>query len=129
MKFPADLLYNDSHEWVRRNDNGLLEIGITDFAQSELGDVVYAEPPADGLRVQQGDVVCSLESVKAVSDIYAPAAGTVKEFNEELADAPELINQSPYEKGWLFRIQPNGDGHPDGLLDSEAYQNLIGIPG
>lgn len=126
MNLPDDLLYNNSHEWIRRREDGLLEVGITDFAQGELGDVVYAEPPVSGQQAARGDTVCSLESVKAVSDIYAPVSGTLVEFNAALNDAPELINQSPYDEGWLFRIRPDAESQLGDLLSAEDYKCSIG---
>lgn len=129
MEFPADLLYNESHEWIRRLAGGSLEVGITDFAQEELGDLVFAEPPDGSVTVEQSQTVCSLESVKAVSEVYAPVSGTVSAFNEALEAAPELINTAPYTDGWLFRMQPSDLSQLACLLSAEDYRKLIAANG
>ncbi len=110
MNVPADLLYATSHEWLRQ-DAASATVGITDHAQHELTDVVYVELPAVGTSVEAGQQICVVESVKAASDIYSPAAGTVTEVNEELSRDPALLNTDPYGKGWIFKLQlaPNAD--------------------
>lgn len=121
---PAELRYAASHEWLRDDGDGLYTLGITDHAQIELGDLVYVELPEIGRRVTAGEAVAVVESVKAASDIYAPAAGEIVEVNSALADAPEAVNQSPYGEGWLLRIRL--DATADGLLDADGYAAQIG---
>ena len=120
MKIPKDLMYTDEHEWVAI-DEDIATIGITDFAQSELGDVVFVELPTVGSAVTQMEPFGTIEAVKAVSDLYAPLSGEVVEINEVLADAPETINKDPYGDGWFFRIDPDDAAELDGLMDAEAY--------
>ena len=122
MNVPDDLRYSTDHEWVR-TDGGNVRVGITDYAQDALGDVVFVELPEVGTRVEAGQAVAEVESTKSVSDIFAPVSGTVVEVNGELADTPERLNEDPYGEGWLFVLEPSGDS-PD-LLDAEAYRSLI----
>lgn len=122
---PEQLLYAESHEWVAEEDDGSVRVGITDHAQSELGDVVYVELPAVGAKVTAGAECAVVESVKAASDIYAPVSGEIVEINEALADSPETLNESPYESGWMFRIQPDAGADMSGLLDAAAYAEHI----
>jgi len=122
MHVPDDLAYSSDHEWVR-SDGGRARVGITDYAQDALGDVVYVQLPEVGATVQAGDAIAEVESTKSVSDIYAPVTGTVVEVNAELADAPERLNEDPYGEGWLFVIE-TADASAD-LLDAEAYRALI----
>lgn len=122
---PNDLKYVSSHEWIRVEDDGSVTIGITDHAQELLGDVVYVELPEVDSDVAVEDEIAVVESVKAASDIYAPISGTITEVNEELEDAPELINSSPYDDGWMFKMQPSEESEIDGLMDAESYQNEI----
>ena len=119
---PAELRYTASHEWVRSLPDGSVEIGITDHAQSALGDLVFVEVPEAGRALQAGEACAVVESVKAASDVYGPIAGTVTGGNAELAGAPELINQDPYGKGWLLRLKPADPGAVAALLDAAAYQ-------
>jgi glycine cleavage system H protein len=125
---PEDLRYTDAHEWVRELGDGVVRIGITDHAQSQLGDVVFVQLPAVGDDVAAGSAVGEVESTKSVSDIYAPLAGTVVAVNEALQDNPELINSGPYEAGWMIDLQlAAGAGNgPDELLDAAAYRELTG---
>ncbi len=116
---PADLKYTESHEWVRDNGDGTVTVGITDFAQSQLGDVVYVEVPEAGRVVEAGEACAVVESVKSASDIYAPLAGDVVEGNAALADAPETVNQDPFGAGWLYKLKVAGPA--EGLLDAAAY--------
>lgn len=116
-----ELLYTESDEWVGQK-NGVVRIGITDYAQDHLTDVVYVELPAVGQRFEQGDEVAVVESVKSVSEIYAPVSGEVTAVNEELEDAPELVNESPYDDGWLLEMEIDDDGELDGLLSAETYE-------
>jgi len=119
-QIPDDLRYTTSHEWVRQNDDGTVTVGITDYAQTKLGDLVFVEPPESGRTVVAGEACAVVESVKAASDVYSPLGGTVVASNEALSDAPELVNQDPYEEGWLFRLQTDAD--LGGLLDAAAYE-------
>jgi glycine cleavage system H protein len=124
-ELPTDLRYTESHEWVRRNDDGTVDVGVTDHAQQLLGDLVYVELPEAGRRLQAREACAVVESVKAASDVYAPVAGEVVDSNSELADAPERVNGEPYGDGWLFRIRPNEGADVDALLDAEGYRALI----
>jgi len=120
---PEDLKYTDSHEWVRHEADGLVTIGITFHAQDMLGDVVFVENPKPGRQVKKGEECGVIESVKAAADIYAPLSGEVVAANDELADAPERINQEPYD-AWLFRIRPADPAELSTLLDAAAYEKL-----
>lgn len=119
---PSHLKYAaESHEWSLPGDDGVVTVGITDFAQNSLGDVVYVELPEIGREVAQKEQVAVVESVKAASDIYAPVSGLVVAINEALIDSPELINESPYEQGWFFKIKISDKSEMDNLLDADAY--------
>jgi glycine cleavage system H protein len=120
MNIPADLKYTESHEWVRQETDGTLTVGITEYAQDALGDIVFVELPAVGKVFGAGDDAAVVESVKAASDIYAPVAGTVVAVNQPTADAPDSINTDAYS-AWLFRLQPSDAAAIDGLLDATAY--------
>lgn len=122
--FPEDLKYTATHEWVRLEDDGTVTIGITDHAQELLGDIVFIELPEEGKVVSSREEISVVESVKAASDIYAPISGEVIAINEDLADAPETVNSSPYEDGWFCRILPADEAELLELLDAEAYANL-----
>jgi len=124
MEFPEELKYTAEHEWVLV-EGDLAVIGITDFAQDSLGDVVFVELPEVGTEVTTGKAFGVVESVKAVSDVYAPVSGTVEESNEELPDAPEILNTSPYGDGWMIKIRMSDPGELDGLMDAAAYQAHI----
>lgn len=121
---PSDLKYAKSHEWVKREADGTVRIGITDHAQSALGDLVFVEVPKAGRTLAAGEACAVVESVKAASDVYAPIAGKVVESNAALADAPETLNQDPYGKGWMFRLKPADPAELERLLDAAAYQKL-----
>jgi glycine cleavage system H protein len=121
---PADLKYARSHEWLREQADGNVEIGISDHAQHALGDLVFVEVPSVGRSLQQGEAFAVVESVKAASDVYAPLAGTVVAVNEALAKTPELINQDPYGNGWIVRLKPATAPAAAGLLDAQAYATL-----
>lgn len=123
MNIPKELKYSKDHEWVRVEGN-IAVIGISDYAQSQLGDVVFVELPAVGDELSAGAGLAVVESVKAVSDVYAPISGKVIESNEALADAPELINQQPYGDGWIAKIEIADKAELEGLLDSQAYEQL-----
>jgi glycine cleavage system H protein len=118
---PADRRYARSHEWVRDLGDGTVEIGISDHAQSALGDLVFVEVPETGRTLAAGEACAVVESVKAASDIYSPIAGTVLAVNEKLASAPELINEDPYTGGWIFRLRPTDSAAAAALLDAKAY--------
>lgn len=124
---PADLKYTKSHEWVRTLPDGNVEIGITDHAQSALGDLVFVEVPEAGKTLNAGDSFAVVESVKAASDVYTPVAGTVVEGNAALGSQPELINSEPYTGGWIMRLKPSGE--PTGLLSAEEYQAHLAAEG
>jgi glycine cleavage system H protein len=124
MNVPADLRYTKDHEWIRLDgDTG--QIGITDFAQDSLGDVVFVELPAVGAKLTQGATFGVVESNKSVSDLFAPVAGEVVAVNERLAEQPELVNQSPYEDGWMIRLRVTSSGEVAQLLDAAAYEAHI----
>jgi glycine cleavage system H protein len=118
---PADLKYTNSHEWVRDEGDGIVTIGITDHAQELLGDLVFVELPEVGASAETGSEIAVVESVKAASDVYSPLDGEVIEVNESLADAPEQVNDSAYEDGWLFKLKLADAGALDTLMNAEAY--------
>ena len=122
---PNDLKYTQSHEWVSREANGNMRIGITDHAQEALGDLVFVELPSVGDEIDQGDSVAVVESVKAASDIYAPITGEVVAINEDLEDDPGLTNNDPYGDGWLYEVTPSDETELDDLLDAEAYEESL----
>ncbi|HEX5793592.1 MAG TPA: glycine cleavage system protein GcvH [Rheinheimera sp.] len=122
---PKGLKYASSHEWARDDGNGIYTVGITEHAQGLLGDMVFVELPEVGDSVTQGDDCAVAESVKAASDIYAPLSGEIVEVNDALADSPELVNSSPYEDGWMFKIKLSDDAELSALLDAEGYKNSI----
>jgi glycine cleavage system H protein len=124
MNVPDDLRYSTDHEWVRV-EGGRVRVGITDYAQDALGDVVFVEPPVVGTVVAAGEKVSEVESTKSVSDIFAPVAGTVVEANAALADAPEQLNADPYGEGWICVIEPSDAAQVDDLLDAAGYRELV----
>src|SRR5699024_12376547 len=124
MSLPKDLLYSEEHEWVKK-EGDKVRIGITDFAQSELGDIVFVELPEVGDEIEADDSFGSVESVKTVSELYAPLSGTVVEVNEELEDNTEFVNESPYENAWMIVIEPSDTSEFDDLLSDEGYKELI----
>ena len=125
MKIPENLKYTKDHEWVRvEGDFGW--VGVTDFAQGELGDVVFVELPAVGVKLVQGKSFGTIEAVKAVSDLYAPVAGEVVELNETIKDTPEIVNRDPYGEGWMVKIKIQNKADLNALLDASAYKNLTG---
>jgi glycine cleavage system H protein len=119
--YPSDLRYTADHEWVR-DDGDVLVMGITSFAQEQLGDVVYVDLPSSGAEVEQGQAFGEVESTKSVSDLFAPVSGTVVERNEDLDDRPELVNSDPYGAGWMVRIEPSDRPQLDGLMDVAGYR-------
>ena len=118
---PGELKYCQSHEWVRKEADGSLTVGISDHAQALLGDLVFVETPEVGASFAAGDACAVVESVKAASDVYAPVAGEVLAVNEDLADSPEAVNNEPYGAGWIFRLQPADASAVDALLDAATY--------
>ena len=124
MPSPTDHRYTKEHEWVRV-ENDLGTVGVTDYAQDQLGDIVYLDLPSPGTQVKQLDKLGEIESVKAVSDLYSPISGEVTEVNQEVVDRPELVNQSPYEEGWLVRVRLADSAEVDNLLTADQYDELI----
>jgi glycine cleavage system H protein len=124
-ELPGDLLYTNDHEWLRREDDGTVTIGITEHAATSLGDLVYVELPEVGQDVENTGEMAVVESVKAASDVYAPIAGSVVAVNEDLADDPEKINNEPYGEGWIVRLQPSDEVDEGELLSPDAYQQLL----
>lgn len=124
MQIPEDLRYSSDHEWVRVED-GKARVGITDYAQDALGDVVFVDLPEVGAAVKAADSISEVESTKSVSDIYAPLSGTVVEVNADLADSPQRLNEDPYGEGWIFVIELSDPAEVDGLLDASGYQALV----
>jgi len=122
---PSDLKYLETHQWVRVDENGLATVGITDFAQQQLGDVVYIGVPELGAIVTGGEEAGVAESVKSASDVFSPVTGEVVEINELLEDEPEKVNEDPYGEGWLFRVKMTDDGELDGLVDADTYSDLV----
>lgn len=124
MNVPEQLRYSSDHEWVSR-DGDVARVGITDYAQDALGDVVFVQPPDVGAEVTAGDSLGEVESTKSVSDLYAPVSGTVMEVNDALADGPQALNEDPYGEGWICTIRMSEPAEFDRLLDAGAYQALI----
>ena len=124
MQIPETLRYSAEHEWVR-DDGDVVTVGITDFAQESLGDVVFVQLPEVGMAVVANSAICEIESTKSVSDIYAPISGIVRTVNEELGDQPELVNQDPYLAGWIMTIEPSDRSELDALMDGAAYRALV----
>ncbi len=122
-KVPQNLLYTETHEWVEAI-NGEIRVGITDYAQSKLGDVVYVELPPTGKKFNKSEKVCEIESVKTVAEIYAPVTGVITEVNEKLSDAPELVNEDPYGEGWIFKMSVEDPSQLNTLLPPEKYVEL-----
>jgi glycine cleavage system H protein len=124
MNFPQELKYTKDHEWVRI-EGDIATIGITEFAQKELGDIVYVEVETLGETIEAGEVFGTVEAVKTVSDLFMPVTGEILEFNEELESEPELVNESPYESGWMVKVKISGD-LPADLLNADEYAELVG---
>jgi glycine cleavage system H protein len=125
VEYPDELRYSKEHEWARREDDGRIRVGITDFAQDALGDVVYVQLPEPGTEVTAGQAFGEVESTKSVSDVYAPVTGRVVERNAALEDSPELVNQQPYGDGWLIAIEATDPSQLDALLDAGAYREHV----
>lgn len=124
MDFPKELKYTKDHEWVRL-EGDIATIGITEFAQRELGDIVYVEVETVGETIEAGEVFGTVEAVKTVSDLFMPLSGEILEFNDELESSPELVNESPYDKGWMIKVKIEGE-LPSDLLDADVYAELVG---
>jgi glycine cleavage system H protein len=124
MSTPKELRYSEEHEWVK-DEGEKVRIGITDFAQSELGDIVFVELPEVGDEISADEPFGSVESVKTVSELYAPVSGKVVEVNEELADSPEFVNESPYEKAWMITVEVSDSADMDKLMSPEQYDEMI----
>ncbi|PAV28666.1 glycine cleavage system protein H [Virgibacillus profundi] len=124
MSLPKDLVYSKEHEWIKI-EGDKVRIGITDFAQSELGDIVFVELPEVGDEIEADETFGSVESVKTVSELYAPINGKVVEVNEELEDSPEFVNESPYENAWMIIVEPANESELDELLSAEQYEEFI----
>lgn len=124
MNFPTNVKYTSEHEWIRlENDEAI--IGITDYAQDQLGDIVFVDVTAEGETLEQGEVFGTIEVVKTVSDLFLPMGGEIVEVNPELEEHPELVNKDPYGEGWIIRIKPTDASQMDELLDAEAYKKII----
>ena len=124
MNVPAELKYTKEHEWIRVEGEEAY-VGITDYAQSQLGDIVFVEVETEGDNLEAGDTFGSIEAVKTVSDLYKPVAGEVLEFNSELEDQPDLVNKDPYGKGWIIKVKIEDEAQLDGLLNADAYKASI----
>ena len=124
MEFPEEFKYTEEHEWIKVEED-VVTVGVTDFAQDAMGDIVFVELPEVGYQAEAGKTFGVVESVKAVSDIYSPVSGEVVEVNEELPDTPELVNSSPYEDAWMLKIKLSDLSELDGLLDVNAYQLFV----
>ena len=124
-EIPTDLKFSESHEWVSHEEDGVVKVGITDHAQSQLGDLVFVELPEEGASFGQGDSCAVVESVKAASDIYTPVSGEIVAVNEAIVDAPEIVNSDPYGDGWLFTVRLDDADELEGLMDAERYAQHI----
>jgi len=125
MNIPSDLKYTKDHEWIRL-EGDVATVGITDFAQGELGDIVFVEVETEGETLDREETFGSVEAVKTVSDLFMPVSGEVTEFNEEIESSPELVNEDPYGKGWMVKIKLSDSSELDDLLDADAYKELVG---
>ena len=126
MNFPAELSYTEDHEWIRMEADGTAVIGITEFAQHELGDIIFVDVNTVGQSLNKGDVFGAVEAVKTVSDLFSPIDGEVLELNLAIEKKPELLNSDPYGEGWIVRVQPADAAQKDNLLTADAYQELVG---
>lgn len=124
MNFPSNVKYTKDHEWIRQ-EGDVAYVGITDYAQEQLGDIVFVDIQTEGETLEAGETFGTIEVVKTISDLFIPVAGEVLEQNAALADQPELVNQDPYGEGWLIKIKPSADADFDSLLDAEAYKALV----
>lgn len=124
MEFPSNVKYTSEHEWIRLED-GVAYVGITDYAQEQLGDIVFVDIATEGETLEKGEVFGTIEVVKTVSDLFLPVGGEVLEVNPELEEHPELVNKDPYGEGWLIKLKPADVSEMDGLLDAEAYKKIV----
>jgi glycine cleavage system H protein len=125
MEYPEELRYTSEHEWAAEEADGTVRVGITDFAQDALGDVVYVDLPDEGTEVRAGEPFGEVESTKSVSDLYSPVTGRVTGRNVSLAEDPELVNRDPYGEGWMIVIEPSEAGQLESLLDAQAYRRMV----
>lgn len=125
MNLPTDVKYTKDHEWIRFQEDGTALIGVTDFAQNELGDIVYVDIDSVGKALKADEVFGTVEAVKTVSDLFMPVAGTVEAVNPQLDDNPELVNQDPYGSGWMVKVKPASSEERKGLMDAAAYEKLV----
>ena len=126
MNFPDELKYTEDHEWIRTEDDGTAVVGITEFAQHELGDIIFIDVNTVGQSMAKGDVFGAVEAVKTVSDLFLPLDGEVLELNPAIEKSPELLNSDPYGEGWIIRLKPADTSTQDGLLTADAYRALVG---
>lgn len=126
MTFPDELKYTHDHEWIRLDADGTATVGITDFAQHELGDIVYVDITSVGQTVEQGEIFGSVEAVKTVSDLFLPVSGEVLEVNSETEKSPELVNTDPYGRGWIIKLKPTDEAAINELMTAEAYKEVVG---
>jgi glycine cleavage system H protein len=126
MSFPKNLRYTKEHEWLLHEEGNVYLVGITEYAQRELGDIVYVEVETIGKTMSAGEVFGTVEAVKTVSDLFLPVAGTIAELNPELASAPDLVNTDPYGKGWMIRLAVKDPAQVENLLDAAAYESMVG---
>ncbi len=124
-EIPEDLKYTEEHEWAFMDEDGIVEVGVTDYAQDALGEIIFVELPNEGEEVSAGDPFGGIESTKSVSDLYAPISGRVVEVNEEVLHSPETINEDPYGRGWLVRIEPSDPEEYESLMDADAYRQFL----
>lgn len=124
MNFPTNVKYTNEHEWIRLEGEGAY-VGITDYAQTQLGDIVFVDVPTEGETLEKGETFGSIEVVKTVSDLFLPVGGEILEVNQALEENPELVNKDPYGEGWIIKIKPTDVSEMDDLLDAEAYKKLI----
>lgn len=125
MSYPTDLKYTKEHEWIRDNGDGTATVGVTDFAQSELGDIVFVEIEPEGFEFEQDEVFGTVEAVKTVSELFAPVGGEILEINDQLEIEPELVNDDPYGDGWMVKISMSDESQLDDLMSSDEYQEII----
>ncbi len=125
MDYPEDLKYTKEHEWIRDNGDGTATVGVTDFAQSELGDIVFVEIEPEGFEFEQDEVFGTVEAVKTVSELFAPVAGEILEINEELEMQPELVNDDPYDGGWMVKISMSDESQLDDLMSPDEYEKIV----
>ncbi|GAB3692893.1 glycine cleavage system protein GcvH [Spirosoma flavus] len=126
MNFPAELSYTEDHEWIRVDEDGTAVIGITEFAQHELGDIIFIDVNTVGQSLSKGEVFGAVEAVKTVSDLFLPIDGEVVELNPAVEKSPELLNSDPYGEGWIIRLKPSDAGQVSGLLTADTYKELVG---